>query len=111
MLNRRNRLTTGDQFKQVLRRGRKSRSDGGVITVNSGGVVGVVRFGFVVSKLVGGAVVRNRVKRRLRAAASTLVDSGVTADVVVRADPGSDKVTVVEWASQLSKALSREHTP
>jgi ribonuclease P protein component len=104
-------LSTGDQFRQVLRRGRKSRTDGGLIAVNSSGVEGVVRFGFVVPKSVGGAVVRNRVKRRLRAAASTLVGRGVTADVVVRADPGSDKVTVTEWTSHLSKALSREHTP
>jgi len=33
---------------------------------------GVTRFGFAVGKVVGGAVVRNRIKRRLRAACDTL---------------------------------------
>ena len=51
---------------------------------------GGVRVGFVVSKAVGGAVVRNRVKRRLRALVRPLVlssDNGC--DVVVRALPAA----------------------
>ena len=47
------------------------------------------RAGFVVSKRVGGAVVRNRVKRRLRhLVASELAGAGAV-DVVVRALPGA----------------------
>ena len=48
------------------------------------------RVGFVVSRAVGGAVVRNRVKRRLRALAAARVralPSGV--DLVVRANPAA----------------------
>ena len=46
------------------------------------------RVGFVVSKAVGGAVVRNRVKRRLRhLVAGELVGAEVPRDVVVRALP------------------------
>jgi ribonuclease P protein component len=45
---------------------------------------GPARFGFAVGKAVGGAVVRNRVKRRLRAACDTLpVAEGL--DIVIGA--------------------------
>jgi ribonuclease P protein component len=48
------------------------------------------RVGFVVSKAVGGAVVRNRVKRRLRhLVAHQLLGSPTGLDVVVRALPAS----------------------
>lgn len=58
-----------------------------------------MRFGFIVTKSVGGAVTRNLVKRRLRAVCSDLLagerepsgdDAG--SDVVVRAMPGCDGV-------------------
>ena len=55
----------------------------------------VVRFGFIVSKAVGNAVVRNKVRRRLRAAASQLlpnVQEG--SDIVVRALADS---ATAEW--------------
>jgi len=47
--------------------------------------------GFVVSRAVGGAVVRNRVKRRLRALARPLAmaDAGQRYHVVVRALPAA----------------------
>jgi len=50
-----------------------------------------IRVGFVVGRPVGSAVVRNRVKRRLRHLAAAELErtpSGV--DVVVRALPGAD---------------------
>ena len=51
---------------------------------------GVMRVGFVVSKAVGGAVLRNRVKRRLRALVCPLVLTASTGcDVVVRALPAA----------------------
>jgi ribonuclease P protein component len=48
------------------------------------------RAGFVVSKAVGGAVTRNRVKRRLRhMLAAQLADQTKGVDVVVRALPAA----------------------
>ena len=62
------------------------------------------RVGFVVSKAVGGAVVRNRVKRRLRhLAARQLARTSVSRDVVVRALPGS-AVSPLRVADDLSSA-------
>ena len=50
---------------------------------------GEPRFGLIVSKAVGGAVVRNRVKRRLRALAAGLIDESSAMTVVVRALPSA----------------------
>jgi ribonuclease P protein component len=48
------------------------------------------RFGFIVTKAVGGAVVRNTVRRRLRAVCRDILDSVPDGtDVVIRALPGS----------------------
>lgn len=48
------------------------------------------RYGFVVSKAVGGAVRRNAVKRRLRALCAERIAAGATGvDVVVRALPAA----------------------
>jgi len=75
------------------------------------------RVGFVVSKAVGGAVVRNRVKRRLRALVRPLVNDSCQAaascDVVVRALPAANTEPgrVAEdltgaWRSAYDKALA-----
>lgn len=60
------------------------------------------RVGFVVSKAVGGAVVRNRTKRRLREimrAELSALPAGV--DVVVRANPGAAEATFDELKNTL----------
>ena len=72
---------------------------------------GGVRVGFVVSKAVGDAVTRNRVKRRLRhLVAEHLVPSAAGLDVVVRALPRAAQQPA-ELAPDLigawSKALRR----
>ena len=55
------------------------------------------RVGFVVSKAVGNAVVRNKVKRRLRAvAAGVLPEIPAGHDVVVRANPPAAQATYAE---------------
>ena len=49
------------------------------------------RVGFVVSRAVGGAVVRNRVKRRLRHLAAEHLDETVPMAIVVRALPAASQ--------------------
>lgn len=66
------------------------------------------RVGFVVSKAVGNAAVRNRVKRRLRHQArehvTTLPGSAV---LVVRALPAAAQASYEELATDLARSLHR----
>ena len=66
------------------------------------------RVGFVVSKAVGNAAVRNRVKRRLRHQArehvTTLPGSAV---LVVRALPAAAQASYEELATDLVRSLQR----
>ena len=93
MLARVNRIVQGDDLRRVSRKGTKFRSPlviGSRVHTDSDSPT---RFGFIVSKQVGGAVTRNTVKRRLRAlAAQTLVENPVGYDMVVRAQAGSSTV-------------------
>lgn len=74
-----------------------------------------VRVGFVVSKAVGGAVVRNRVKRRLRhLSADRLADTPAGTRMVVRALPRSAEAPIdlrtdlpSAWASALRRLAER----
>ena len=61
----RHRLTTSKQFSQVHREGLSIANRLLVVRVLANGL-GHSRFGFLVSKRIGNAVVRNRVKRILR---------------------------------------------
>jgi ribonuclease P protein component len=67
------------------------------------------RAGFIVSKAVGKAVVRNRVKRQLRhLAAATLPDSPFPVDVVVRALPAAPGGDLAEdFTSAFALCLTR----
>jgi ribonuclease P protein component len=66
------------------------------------------RVGFIVSKAVGTAVVRNRVKRRLRAAArSRLPVLPPGALVVVRANPAAASASAVTLEADLDAAFAR----
>jgi ribonuclease P protein component len=66
-----------------------------------------VRAGFVVSKAVGGAVARNRVKRRLRhLVRDRLAQLPAGTDVVVRALPGAADRPYLRLGSDLDAALA-----
>lgn len=67
--------------------------------------------GFVVSKAIGGAVVRNRVKRRLRhLVGSRLAQLPAGSRLVVRALPASAVASATELAQDLDAALARAIT-
>lgn len=87
MLPATSRLTSSDDFRVCVRRGvRVGRETLVVHAVAKPGPPS--RAGFVVSKAVGNAVTRNRVKRRLRhLVAASLPGASVPVDVVVRALP------------------------
>ena len=75
---------------------------------SDGAAVAPPRFGFIVTKAVGGAVTRNTVKRRLRAVGHAVLPSvaGGT-DVVIRALPGSAEVPWATLHSEIETSLSR----
>lgn len=84
MLPRRHRISQPEDFRRITRRAFVRRFPEGVVFV-APGLESCARFGFVVSKATGNAPVRNRVRRRLRAAAGKLVSTLPSVDVVVRA--------------------------
>jgi len=83
------RLRTPVDFRDTMRQG--VRSGRSCVVVHARRVDGAPsRAGFIVSKAVGNAVIRNRVKRRLRhLAAAALPSTPFGVDVVVRALPAS----------------------
>jgi ribonuclease P protein component len=69
---------------------------------------GLPRAGFVVSRAIGDAVTRNRVKRRLRhVVRERLVTLPRGARLVVRALPAAADATSAELAGDLDSALAR----
>ncbi len=106
------RLTDAPSFRTAVRRGRRAGSSRLVVHLVAPAGDEVVssspRVGFVVSKAVGNAVVRNRVRRRLRHLARGHVDrlpaSGM---LVVRALPASAQASYAELDADLTRCLER----
>ncbi|MDQ4052325.1 MAG: ribonuclease P protein component [Actinomycetota bacterium] len=103
------RLRDGDVFRQAARSGRRAASRTLVVHLlwaDEAAGPEPVRVGFVVSKAVGNAVVRNRVKRRLRHLVREQVSllPGVAA-MVVRALPPSAAASSAELRADLGRCL------
>ena len=83
------RLTKPSDFTAARREGR-SWSDGHLVVVARSNNLEVSRFGFSVGRRVGKAVVRNKVKRRLREVAHiTQVQKGWDLVIIARKDASS----------------------
>lgn len=104
MLAKPNRIVRADDYRNTVRRGRKSATAHCVVYVRpESAPTDAPRFGFIVAKTVGNAVVRNTVRRRLKAVSHELLASGFPlerTDVVIRALPGSD---AVRWSTLLQE--------
>ena len=106
MLPRENRLTKGDEIREVVRRGKRQSTQS--LSLHLVKNEGSTRFAFVVGKATGNAVVRNLVKRRLREIAREIArtnPSGYLA--VVRARDNAGAESYVNLKQQLEEAFER----
>lgn len=115
MLPRGDRLVDSAEFRRVTRRGSRSSAASLVVHVSAEQreTDGPRSVGFVVSKAVGPAVTRNRVKRRLRhLMAGRLNDLPAGTSVVVRALPAAAQARDLgpDLDRTLAAALRREHS-
>ena len=85
------RLTRRSEFLRAAGRGRKAARPGLVLQALPTGEGAPLRLGFTATKKVGGAVVRNRAKRRLREAARLTLSAD--------AAPGWDLVLIARDAT------------
>lgn len=107
MLPHAHRMRDGEEFRRAIRRGTKGVQPDIVVHLGRAQTpTDPTSVGFVVSKQVGNAVVRNRVKRKLRhQVASRLHDVPAGSLIVARALPGSAHQTSTELGQQFDAAL------
>jgi ribonuclease P protein component len=105
---RTDRLLESREFQHVTRQGRRAASDAFVVLVAVDGARVRPRLGVTVSRRVGNAVVRNRVKRRIREwfrREREHLPRG--AEVVVIARTGATGLSFRESAELLSRLAAR----
>ncbi|MFP3881555.1 MAG: ribonuclease P protein component [Actinomycetota bacterium] len=96
-------LKNSRDFRRVLTEGRRHR-EGGIVMVSSPGPAEMPRVGLLVSRSCGSAVRRNRIKRRLRAAAEGAeLQPGI--DYVIIATSQVAEVPFDQLTSWLDRAL------
>lgn len=129
MLAAGNRLTDPEEFRAASRRGHRAGARtvvthlllpreqqvvgmSGPPSAPAPGAPRPPRVGFVVSKAVGNAVVRNRVQRRLRHAVRDRLDVLPPGSLlVVRAQPAAALASYTELAGDLDRCLERVAQP
>ena len=109
MLPAARRLRHKDDFTVALRRGERAGTRRVVLHWAATDEAHPTRVGFVVSKAVGGSVVRHRTQRRLRHLTADRL-SGLPSDgglLVVRALPAAGSATSADLAADVDRGLRR----
>lgn len=110
-MNGRYRLLKTADFDRALRSGRRAGSSYLALFV-SDNELGRPRVGFAVSGKLGNAVVRNRIKRRLRELVRPLAQSTQAGrDVVIVARPSAIDAEYARLRQDLSALWTRSVTP
>ncbi|MDP4503934.1 ribonuclease P protein component [Nonomuraea sp. NBC_00507] len=107
MLSRQSRMRRGEDFEAAVRRGKRAGRPTLVVHLGTSGEESPL-VGFVVSKAVGGAVTRNKVKRRLRHLMRDRLHRLPRGSLlVVRANPPAASARFEQLAAELDSALDR----
>jgi ribonuclease P protein component len=102
------RLTHGGDIRRVVRTGRRNGGDLLVLHVVRHDRTDPARVGFVVGRVVGNAVIRHRLQRRLRhLCRERLAVLPPGCEVVVRALPAAASASYSELGAQLDRCLQR----
>ena len=103
-MNRRHRLRGRRAFAAV--RGRRQVAGSGPLRVHAAvNRLPLARVGFVIPRGVGGAVVRNRIRRRLRAALAIRLEALAGTDLVVVVRPGAGELGGPALIEHLGRCL------
>ncbi len=95
-----------------MRNGQKASATHLVVYLNRDESNTQARFGFVVGKLVGGAVQRNLVKRRLRSAIRSRLEAfSIDTSMVIRGLPGLAEISWDELNVELDLAIAGASKP
>ena len=105
MLNKRNRLTKRGSYTYVYKKGETRSVSNLRITFVRG--KGVPRVGISVPNSVGKAVVRNKVRRRIRAAMRGFVPYVKPAQLVISAKAGAENLSYAQIEGALRELLTR----
>ncbi|MBF8191495.1 ribonuclease P protein component [Nonomuraea sp. K274] len=107
MLSQHSRMRRGKEFEAAIKRGKRAGRPTLVVHLGISGE-GSPLVGFVVSKAVGGAVTRNKVKRRLRHLMRDRLHGLPRGSLlVVRANPPAASARFEQLAAELDLALDR----
>ncbi|MBI8999814.1 ribonuclease P protein component [Corynebacterium sp. CCM 9185] len=114
MLPKEHRLSTPSDFSRTIRGGRRASSRTVVVHLRHTQAepgearCGGPRFGLIVSKAVGNAVVRHRTSRRLRHVCGALAQElGDDCDIVIRALPRAGDASWNELERDVRKTLRK----
>ena len=109
MLARRNRIVRSDDYRSIVRSGHRSATPNLVIYTRRSLAERPPRVGFIVSKAVGNAVVRNLVRRRFKATVSVLVaDLAPGTDIVMRALPAAAQASWASLSTEITQILRKD---
>jgi len=107
VLARQNKVTSGADYRRISRRGRRAAASG-LIAIGEANrdAASPTRFGFIITKRVGAAVVRNHTRRRLKGIALellTLVPTG--ASFVIRVFPEASSFSYEQLRAETRRAV------
>ncbi|MCI8413374.1 MAG: ribonuclease P protein component [Clostridia bacterium] len=105
MLNKRYRLTKRGSFSYVY--GKGERNNLGALRITYVRGKGCPKVGISVPNTVGKAVVRNKVRRRIRAALRPMMSGMRSAQIVVSARKGADELTYAQIENMLAELFAK----